>query len=72
MVGTFYAAPAPGARPYVSVGDSVKVGQVVCIVEAMKLMNEVQSELAGTITKVCVESGQAVEYGQELFHVSAA
>jgi acetyl-CoA carboxylase biotin carboxyl carrier protein len=72
MVGTFYAAPAPGAKPYVSVGDTVKVGQVVCIVEAMKLMNEVQSELAGTVAKVCVESGQAVEYGQELFHVTPA
>ncbi len=72
MVGTFYAAPAPGAKPYVSVGDSVKVGQVVCIVEAMKLMNEVQSEVAGTVAKVCVESGQAVEYGQELFQVSPA
>jgi acetyl-CoA carboxylase biotin carboxyl carrier protein len=70
MVGTFYTAPAPGAKPYVSVGDLVKVGQVVCIVEAMKLMNEVQSEVSGKIVKACVESGQAVEYGQELFHVS--
>lgn len=70
MVGTFYTAPAPGAKPYVSVGDVVKVGQVVCIVEAMKLMNEVQSEVTGKIIKACVESGQAVEYGQELFHVS--
>jgi acetyl-CoA carboxylase biotin carboxyl carrier protein len=69
MVGTFYTAPAPGAKPYVSVGDIVKVGQVVCIVEAMKLMNEVQSEVTGQIVKACVESGQAVEYGQELFHV---
>ena len=69
MVGTFYTAPAPGAKPYVSVGDIVKVGQVVCIVEAMKLMNEVQSEVTGKIVKACVESGQAVEYGQELFHV---
>jgi acetyl-CoA carboxylase biotin carboxyl carrier protein len=70
MVGTFYTSPAPGAKPYVSVGDVVKVGQVVCIVEAMKLMNEVQSEVTGKIIKACVESGQAVEYGQELFHVS--
>lgn len=70
MVGTFYSAPAPGAKPYVSVGDTVKVGQVVCIVEAMKLMNEVQAELSGTVVKVCVETGQAVEYGQELFHVT--
>jgi acetyl-CoA carboxylase biotin carboxyl carrier protein len=72
MVGTFYTAPAPGAKPYVSVGDSVKVGQVVCIVEAMKLMNEVQSEVNGKIVKACVDSGQAVEYGQELFHVAPA
>ncbi len=72
MVGTFYPAPAPGARPYVNVGDSVKVGQVVCIVEAMKLMNEVQSELAGTVIKTCAQAGQAVEYGQELFHITPA
>ncbi len=69
MVGTFYAAPAPGAKPYVAVGDTVKVGQVVCIVEAMKLMNEVQSEISGTVVKALVESGHAVEYGQELFQV---
>lgn len=71
MVGTFYAAPAPGAKPYVTVGDSVKVGQVVCIVEAMKLMNEVQSEVAGTVIKISVETGQAVEYGQELYQVTS-
>jgi acetyl-CoA carboxylase biotin carboxyl carrier protein len=70
MVGTFYSAPAPGAKPYVSEGDRVAVGQVVCIVEAMKLMNEVQSEVAGTVRRVMVESGQAVEYGQELFLVA--
>jgi acetyl-CoA carboxylase biotin carboxyl carrier protein len=72
MVGTFYSAPAPGAKPYVSVGDTVGVGQVVCIVEAMKLMNEVQSEVAGRITQVCVENGQAVEYGQEIYLVAPA
>jgi acetyl-CoA carboxylase biotin carboxyl carrier protein len=72
MVGTFYSAPAPGAKPYVSVGDTVGVGQVVCIVEAMKLMNEVQSEVAGRITQVCVENGQAVEYGQEIYLVTPA
>jgi acetyl-CoA carboxylase biotin carboxyl carrier protein len=72
MVGTFYAAPAPGAKPYVSVGDAVSVGQVVCIVEAMKLMNEVQSEVAGRVAEVKVENGQAVEYGQELFLVTPA
>ena len=70
MVGTFYSAPAPGAKPYVSEGDRVVVGQVVCIVEAMKLMNEVQSEVAGTVRRVMAESGQPVEYGQELFLVA--
>ncbi|MGH2571332.1 MAG: acetyl-CoA carboxylase biotin carboxyl carrier protein [bacterium] len=70
MVGTFYSAPAPGAKPYVSEGERVAVGQVVCIVEAMKLMNEVQSEVAGTVRRVMAESGQAVEYGQELFLVA--
>lgn len=72
MVGTFYSAPAPGAKPYVSVGDRVSVGQVVCIVEAMKLMNEVQSEISGTVREVRTENGQAVEYGQELFLVAPA
>ena len=72
MVGTFYAAPAPGAKPYLSVGDAVSVGQVVCIVEAMKLMNEVQSEVSGRVLEVKVENGQAVEYGQELFLVGPA
>jgi acetyl-CoA carboxylase biotin carboxyl carrier protein len=65
MVGTFFTAPAPGAKPYVSIGETVHVGQVVCIVEAMKLMNEVQSDVAGRVTEVRVENGQAVEYGQE-------
>jgi len=72
MVGTYYSAPAPGAKAYVAVGESVSVGQVVCIVEAMKLMNEVQSEVSGRIVEVCVENGQAVEYGQEIFLVSPA
>jgi acetyl-CoA carboxylase biotin carboxyl carrier protein len=72
MVGTYYAAPAPGAKNYVSVGETVSVGQVVCIVEAMKLMNEVQSEVSGRITEIKVENGQAVEYGQELFLVAPA
>jgi acetyl-CoA carboxylase biotin carboxyl carrier protein len=72
MVGTFYAAPAPGAKPYVSVGDHVSVGQVVCIVEAMKLMNEVQSETSGTIREIRAVNAQAVEYGQELFLVAPA
>ncbi len=72
MVGTYYSAPAPGAKAYVSVGETVSVGQVVCIVEAMKLMNEVQSEVSGRITEIKVENGQAVEYGQELFLVAPA
>jgi acetyl-CoA carboxylase biotin carboxyl carrier protein len=67
MVGTFYAAPSPDAAPYVSVNQSVTVGQVVCIVEAMKLMNEIESEYAGRVVKVLVENGKPVEFGQELF-----
>lgn len=69
MVGTFYRAPSPGAKPYVEVGDQVEPGQVVCIIEAMKLMNEIQSEVSGTIAKVLVENAQPVEYGQVLFLV---
>jgi len=69
MVGTFYAAPAPEAPPYVRQGDHVSRGQVVCIVEAMKLMNEIESDVAGTIVRVCVENAQPVEYGQVLFLV---
>ena len=72
MVGTFFSAPAPGAKPYVSIGDQVSSGDVVCIVEAMKLMNEVQSEVSGRIKELLVENGQAVEYGQELFLVAPA
>lgn len=69
MVGAFYAAPAPGAKPFVKVGDVVSPGQVVCIVEAMKLMNEIESEVSGKITQICVEDGQSVEYGQVLMYV---
>jgi acetyl-CoA carboxylase biotin carboxyl carrier protein len=69
MVGTFYRAPAPDADPYVEVGDRVEVGQTVCIVEAMKLMNEIESEVKGAIVKVLVENAQPVEYGQPLFLV---
>ena len=68
-VGAFYAAPAPGAKPFVKVGDVVSAGQVVCIVEAMKLMNEIESEVSGKITQICVEDGQSVEYGQVLMYV---
>ena len=69
MVGAFYAAPSPGAKPFVKIGDTVSVGQVVCIVEAMKLMNEIESEVSGKITQICVEDGQSVEYGQTLMYV---
>jgi acetyl-CoA carboxylase biotin carboxyl carrier protein len=69
MVGTFYEAPSPGAKPYVSVGDHVEKNTVVCIVEAMKLFNEIEAEVRGTIVKVLVENGQLVEYGQPLFLV---
>ncbi len=69
MVGTFYRAPAPDAEPYVSAGDEVEPGQTVCIIEAMKLMNEIQSEVRGKIVKVLVENAQPVEFGQALFLV---
>ena len=69
MVGTFYRASAPEAAPYVSEGDVIKEGQVLCIIEAMKLMNEIEAKIAGRIAKVLVENGQPVEYGQPLFLV---
>ncbi|MBP3411462.1 MAG: acetyl-CoA carboxylase biotin carboxyl carrier protein [Clostridia bacterium] len=67
MVGVFYAAPAPDAKPYVGVGSKVKKGDVICIVEAMKLMNEITAEFDGEVVDVCVRSGDVVEYGQPLF-----
>ena len=67
MVGTFYRAPAPDAEPYIEVGDLVEVGQTVCIVEAMKLMNEIESEVKGRVVRILVENAQPVEYGQKLF-----
>jgi acetyl-CoA carboxylase biotin carboxyl carrier protein len=67
MVGTFYRASAPTAEPYVREGDVVEEGQIVCIIEAMKLMNEIETKAAGRVSKVLVENGQAVEYGQPLF-----
>ena len=70
LVGTFYAAPAEDADPFVKVGDSVKEGQVLAIVEAMKLMNEIESDFTGTVIEILVENGQAVEYGQPLFVIS--
>lgn len=69
MVGAFYASPAPGAKPFVKVGDVISAGQVVCIVEAMKLMNEIESDVSGKVTQICVEDGQSVEYGQVLMYV---
>jgi acetyl-CoA carboxylase biotin carboxyl carrier protein len=67
IVGTFYEAPSPGAPPFVKVGDMVEVGQVLCIVEAMKLLNEIESDFAGEIVKKLASNGQPIEYGQELF-----
>ena len=67
MVGTFYRAPSPDAQPFVRDGDRVKKGQVVCIIEAMKLMNEIESKVAGRVVKVLVENAQPVEYSQPLF-----
>jgi acetyl-CoA carboxylase biotin carboxyl carrier protein len=67
IVGTFYEAPSPGAPPFVKVGDTVEVGQVLCIVEAMKLLNEIESDFAGEIVKKLAVNGQPIEYGQELF-----
>jgi acetyl-CoA carboxylase biotin carboxyl carrier protein len=67
IVGTFYEAPSPGAPPFVKAGDSVEVGQVLCIVEAMKLLNEIESDVAGEIVKKLAANGQPIEYGQELF-----
>lgn len=66
MVGTFYMAPAPGAAPFVEVGKTISTGQIVCIIEAMKLMNEIESEVSGKIVEICVQDGQPVEYGQVL------
>lgn len=67
MVGTFYRAPSPGAKPFVEVGDTVKKGQVVCIIEAMKLLNEVEAEEDGVVREILADNGQPVEFGQPLF-----
>jgi acetyl-CoA carboxylase biotin carboxyl carrier protein len=72
MVGTFYRAPAPEAPPYVESGSRVSKGQTLCILEAMKLMNELPAEVAGTIREICVENGEPVEYGQVLFRIEPA
>ena len=71
IVGTLYEAPSPGAPPFVKVGDAVEVGQVLCIVEAMKLLNEIESDVAGEIVKKLGSNGQPIEYGQELFAIRA-
>ena len=69
MVGTFYGAPAPGEPSFASVGDRLSVGQVVCIIEAMKLMNEIETEVAGQVMEILVENGEPVEYGQILMRI---
>jgi acetyl-CoA carboxylase biotin carboxyl carrier protein len=69
IVGTFYESPSPGAPPFVKIGDQVEVGQVLCIVEAMKLMNEIEADVAGEVVKRIASSGQPVEYGQALFAI---
>ncbi len=69
MVGTFYRAPAPGEDPFVNAGDRVRAGQTVCIIEAMKLMNEIEAEAEGEIVEICVENAEPVEYGQTLMRV---
>jgi acetyl-CoA carboxylase biotin carboxyl carrier protein len=69
IVGTFYAAPSPNAKPFVAIGDRVEPGQVLCIIEAMKLMNEIESDVAGEIARIFVENAQPVEYGETLFGI---
>jgi acetyl-CoA carboxylase biotin carboxyl carrier protein len=69
IVGTFYESPSPGSPPFVNVGDKLEVGQVLCIVEAMKLMNEIECDMAGELVKKLIANGQPIEYGQELFAV---
>jgi len=72
MVGTFYRAPAPDAKPYVELNQQIAAGQVVCIIEAMKLMNEIESEIAGRVAKILVENAKPVEFGQALFLIEPA
>ena len=67
MVGTYYAAPSPGAKPYVEIGDEVEIGQVLCTIEAMKMMNQIESDVAGRIRAALVKNGEPVEFGQPLF-----
>ncbi|MBU0694756.1 MAG: acetyl-CoA carboxylase biotin carboxyl carrier protein [Candidatus Omnitrophica bacterium] len=69
MVGTFYRAPSPGTKPYVEVGDDAKLGDIICIIEAMKLMNEIKADREGKIVQILVENGESVEFGQTLFMI---
>ena len=70
MVGTFYSAPEPGGTPYLAVGDSVRKGQIICIIEAMKIMNEIESEFDGAVREIVAQDTHPVEYGQVLFRIS--
>ena len=70
MVGSFYSAPSPGAKPFISIGDEINEGDVVCIVEAMKMMNEIKSEFSGTVSSILVENAEPVEFGQALFEIT--
>ena len=69
MVGTYYAAPEPGAKPYLSVGERISKGQILCIIEAMKIMNEIESEFDGVVKEILAQNGHPVEYGQVLFRI---
>ena len=69
MVGTFYRSASPGAKPFIEIGSVVREGETICIIEAMKILNEIEADKAGTITKILCENGQAVEYGQSLFMI---
>ncbi len=69
MVGTFYSSPSPDDAPFVKIGDNISIGQVVCIIEAMKLMNEIEADVSGKITEICVKNGDSVEFGQVLMYV---
>jgi acetyl-CoA carboxylase biotin carboxyl carrier protein len=69
MVGTFYRSSSPGAKPFVEVGDSIKVGETICIIEAMKILNEIEADKTGTVTSILCDNGQAVEYGQPLYTI---
>jgi acetyl-CoA carboxylase biotin carboxyl carrier protein len=70
MVGTFYRAASPGAKPFVEVGDTIKEGETICIVEAMKILNEIEADKSGTVTRILVDNGQAVEYGQPMYVIA--